>query len=81
MENTPLEPNVRFTPQDGTLLDDVSLYRQLVGSLIYHTITRPDISYVAHLVSQFMASPRSTHYVVALQIIWYIKGNMFYGLH
>lgn len=81
IEHTPLESNVRFTPQDGTLLDDATLYRQLVGSLIYLTVTRPDISYVVHLVSQFMAAPRSTHYAAVLQIIRYIKGTLFYGLH
>ena len=81
IEHTPLEPNVRFTPQDGTLLDDATPYRQLVGSLIYLTVTRPDISYAIHLVSQFMASPRSTHYAAVLRIIRYIKGSLFYGLH
>ncbi|PNX59102.1 hypothetical protein L195_g059521, partial [Trifolium pratense] len=30
IEQTPLEPNIRFTPQDGNLLDDATLYRQLV---------------------------------------------------
>jgi len=81
LEHTPLEPNVRFTPQDCNLLNDATLYQQLVGSLIYLTVTRPDISYIVHLVSQFMASPRTTHYDVVLRIIWYIKGTLFYGLH
>ena len=50
-ESTPLEPNARFTPMDGNVLDNPTLYRQLVGSMIYLTVTRPDISYVVHLVS------------------------------
>jgi hypothetical protein len=78
----PIRPtNVRFTHQDGTLINDATHYRQLVGSLIYLTVTRLDISYVVHLVSQFMASQRTTHYIVVLRIIWYIKGTLFYGLH
>ena len=77
IEHIPLEPNIRFTPQDCTLLNDATLYRQLVGSLIYLNVTRPNISYVVHLVSQFMASPRTTHYVVVLRIIRYIKGTLF----
>jgi hypothetical protein len=81
IEHTPLEPNVRFTLQDGTLLNDATLYRQLVGSLIYLTVTRPDISYVVHMVSQFMTSPRTTHYAVVLRIIRYIKCTLFYGLN
>ncbi|PNX79877.1 hypothetical protein L195_g035867 [Trifolium pratense] len=31
--------------------------------------------------SQFMASPRSTHYAAVLRIIRYIKGALYYGLH
>ncbi|GLU01816.1 hypothetical protein SLE2022_191000 [Rubroshorea leprosula] len=79
--STPLEPNVRLTSMDGSPLADLTCYRQLVGSLIYLTITRPGIAYAVHVVSQFMATPRSTHYAVVLRIIRYIKGTIFHGLH
>ena len=78
---TPLESNSRLTPLDGTLLDNPTLYRQLVGSLIYLTVTRPDIAYAVHVVSQFMSAPRSTHYATVLRILRYIKGTLFHGLH
>ena len=73
--------NVWFLPTDGTPLPDPTLYRQLVGSLIYLTITRPDIAYAVHLVNQFMSAPRSTHYAAVLRILRYIKGTLFHGLH
>jgi hypothetical protein len=74
--STPLEPNARLTPLDGTPLSDATLYRQLVGSLVYLTVTRPDIAYAVHLVSQFLSAPRSTHYAAVLRILRYIKGTM-----
>jgi hypothetical protein len=80
-ESTPLEVNCKLTPLDGTPLSDPTLYRQLVGSLVYLTATRPDISYVVHLVSQFMSAPRSTHFSAVLRILRYLKGTLFYGLH
>ncbi|TYK04303.1 putative mitochondrial protein [Cucumis melo var. makuwa] len=48
--STPLDPNVRLTPFDGVLLDDSTLYRKLVDSLIYLTVTRLNITYVVHIV-------------------------------
>ena len=48
---TPLEMNARLTPLDDTPFSDATLYRQLVCSLVYLTMTRPDIAHVVHLVS------------------------------
>ena len=79
--DTPIEYNRRLNSHDGESLSDATLYRQLVGSLIYLTVTRPDISYVIHIVSQFMAAPRSPHYVAVLRILRYLKGTIFDGLH
>ncbi|GKV46866.1 hypothetical protein SLEP1_g53828 [Rubroshorea leprosula] len=79
--STPLEPNVKLTPMDDSLLSDPTRYRQLVGSLVYLTTTCLDIAYAVHIVSQFTVAPRSTHYVAVLRIICYVKGTLFHGLH
>jgi hypothetical protein len=73
--------NARLTPLDDTPLSDVTLYHQPVGSLVYLTVTRLDISHAVHLVSQFLAALHSTHYAVVLHILCYIKGIMFHGIH
>ena len=78
--STPLDPHVHLTPFDGVPLDDASLYRQLVGSLIYLTVTRPDIAYAVHIVSQFMAAPRTIHFTAVLRILRYVKGTLGHGL-
>ena len=79
--DTPIEYNCRLNSHDGESLSDTTLYRQLVGSLIYLTVTCPDISYAVHVVSQFMAAPKSPHYADILRIIRYLKGTIFDGLH
>lgn len=43
---TPFEVNLKLLQDEGEPLSDPSLYRQLVGSLNYVTITQPDISFV-----------------------------------
>ena len=67
--DTPIEYKCRLNSHDGESLSDATLYRQLIGSLIYLTVTRPDISYAVHVVRKFMATPRSPHYAVVLRIL------------
>ena len=46
--DTPIELNAHLTPLGGKPLSNPSLYRNLVGSLVYLTVTRPNISYAVH---------------------------------
>ena len=78
--DTPVELNAHLTLLGGKPLSNASLYRQLVGSLIYLTVTHPDISYVVHQVSQYLFVPQLTHYATILHILRYVKGTLFYGL-
>ena len=61
-------------------MSNPSLYSRLVGNLVYLTVTRPDISYVVHQMSQYLSAPRSTHYVAVLRILRYLKGTLFHDL-
>ncbi|XP_068653842.1 secreted RxLR effector protein 161-like [Aristolochia californica] len=70
-----MEVNVRYRKDEGDLLDNPTIYRRLVGSLIYLTNTRPDISYAIHQVSQFMSSPRHLHIAAVRRIIYYLRGS------
>ena len=67
--DTPVELNAHLTPSGGKPLFNPSLYRRLVGSLVYLIVTRPDISYVVHQMSQYLSAPRSTHYAAVLRIL------------
>ena len=78
--DTPVELNVHLTPSGGKPLSNPSLYRRLVSSLVYLTVTCPDISYAVHQVSQYLSAPQSTHYAAILCILRYLKGTLFHGL-
>ena len=57
--DTPVEPvelNAHLTPSGGKPLSNLSLYRCLVGSLIYLIVTRPDIFYTVYQVSQYLST-------------------------
>ena len=44
------------------------------------TITRPDLSHVFGLVSQFMQVPGKSHLDAARRILRYVKSTLQYGL-
>jgi len=56
-----IEVNARYSSSDGLPLTNSTLFRIIIGNLIYLLITHPDISYVVHVVSQFIASPTTVH--------------------
>ncbi|RVX19793.1 Retrovirus-related Pol polyprotein from transposon RE1 [Vitis vinifera] len=78
--DTPMELNVKLRKEESDLLVDPSLYRKLVGSLVYLTITRPDISFSVQQVSQFLQTPRHLHLAAVCRIIRYVQGTSTRGL-
>jgi len=72
----PLEQNVKLSPDEGNLVEDTTMYRCIVGSLIYMTITRPDLNYVVRVVGQFMQTPRKPHLDAMKRILRYIKHTL-----
>ncbi|CAL9010097.1 unnamed protein product, partial [Prunus brigantina] len=52
--STPLAAKVLLSVSDGALISNPTEYRELVGSLQYLTLTRPDISFAVNTVAQFM---------------------------
>jgi hypothetical protein len=75
-----IEVNARYSSSDGLPLIDPTLYRTIVGSLVYLTITRLDIAYAIHVVSQFIASPTIVHWATVLHILRYLQGTVFQSL-
>jgi hypothetical protein len=76
----PMDQNLKLSKEEGTPLSDSTYYRQLVGKLLYLTITRPDISYSVQTLSQFMDHPTDFHLAAAFKILKYIKGAPGQGL-
>eukprot|EP00253_Pinus_taeda_P001508 PITA_01508 len=54
-----------------------SLYRQLVGKILYLTHTRPDLSFAIGLVARFMHKSLESHWKEAKIILHYIRGYVF----
>lgn len=72
----PCELGMSNTSTDERDFEDISLYREITGSLIYlMTSTRPDLCYVVSMLSQHLAKPKMSHYAIAKQTLRYLKGT------
>jgi hypothetical protein len=77
---TPIPLGTKLSKNDEGPTVDSTLYKSLVGSLLYLTATRPDIMYAASLVSRFMESPKDSHWKMAKRILRYVAGTLNFGL-
>ena len=75
-----MEQHLKLHRDDGPALADPFIYRQMVGRLLYLTLTRPDISYVVQVLSQFMDQPKQPHLDVAYRVLRYLKTSPTQGL-
>lgn len=76
----PMEQQHRLSTDSGPPINNPSEYRCLVGRLIYLTITRPDITYSVHILSQFMQDPRKDHWDAAMRVLRYLKSHPGQGV-
>lgn len=76
----PMDPNLHLTKTLGSPLSTPTAYRELIGRLLYLTITRPDITFDVHQLSQFLSCPTDIHMQAAHKMLRYVKNNPGQGL-
>lgn len=70
---TPCEQKLEYT-EGAVKMEDVRMYREAVGSLIYLTVcTRPDLSFVVSRLSQFFAEPTEEQWITVKHVLRYLK--------
>ncbi|CAL1394707.1 unnamed protein product [Linum trigynum] len=77
---TPIATGVKLTKEGDGVAANPSEYKQLIGSLLYATATRPDIMFSVCLLSRFMEQPTRQHMLAAKRILRYLKGTQGYGI-
>ncbi|XP_058761096.1 secreted RxLR effector protein 161-like [Vicia villosa] len=76
----PIVPGSKIHKDEEGVKVNITLYKQLVGSMMYVTATRPDVMYAISLISRYMFMPTELHFAAAKRILRYLKGTIEYGL-
>lgn len=76
----PIELNHKLATVSSPIFGNPEQYRRLVGRFIYLSLTRPDLSYAVHILSQFMKAPLVAHWEAALRLVRYLKGTPAQGI-
>jgi hypothetical protein len=76
----PIVPGCKLSKDEEGTKVDASVFKQVVGSLMYLTATRPDLMYGVSLISRFMSCPTEQHWLAAKRLLRYLMGTMNLGI-
>ena len=77
---TPMESNLKLLNDASSDSVDATMYRQMIGYLMYLMNTRLDICFDVNTLSQFLTDSRHVHLIVPKHILRYLKGTVDYGI-
>jgi len=77
---SPMTTNEKLQKNDDAVKMDSKIFRNLVGSLIYLTNSRPDILFSVSIISRFMENPSRLYFAASKRILRYLQGTKDYGI-
>ncbi|KAK2417316.1 putative mitochondrial protein [Trifolium repens] len=79
-KRTPAPTHLKLTKDEKGISVDQSLYRSMIGSLLYLTASRPDITYAVGVCARYQADPKVSHLTQVKRILKYVNGTSDYGI-
>ena len=79
---TPMVTGCKLSKDDESVEVDHTMFRSMIGSLLYVTATRTDVTQAVGLVARFQSTPKETHVTTVKRIFKYLKEPwiMVYGI-
>eukprot|EP00253_Pinus_taeda_P024772 PITA_24772 len=76
----PIVIELKLSKENWSNNVNLTLYKSMIGILMYLNATSPDIMYVVSFVSRFMETPKETHWQATKRILRYVNGTKQYGI-
>ena len=77
---TPVITGLKLSKADEGSTVDPTLFKRLVGSLMYLTARILEIMYGVSLISRFMEPPKDSHWQACKRILRYVSGTKELGI-
>ena len=71
-----MSSSIKLDKDEKGISIDSTMYRGMIGSLLYLITSRPDIMYSVCLCDRFQFCPKESHLSVVKKILKYLKGTM-----
>ena len=78
--STPLSSSTKLSLDSSGVEMSPTLYKSIIGSLLYLMASRPDIAFSVGVCARYQAAPKESHLTAVKRIIHYINGTLEYGL-
>ena len=79
-ESTPMSFSVKLSFDLVGVEVDPTLYKSIIGSLLYLTTSGPGIAFSVGVCACFQVAPKESHMTVVKRIICYVNGTSDYGI-
>jgi len=77
---TPMSKNVKISADLTSKQVDPTLYKSMIGSLLYLTASQPDIAFSVSVCARFQANPKESHLTAVKYIVRYVNATVNYGI-
>ena len=78
--STPMSSSAKLSRDAAGTEVDLTLYRSMIGSLLYLIASRPDITFNVGVCARFQAAPKESHLTAIKRIICYINDTSYCGI-
>ncbi|CAM8934363.1 unnamed protein product [Rhodiola kirilowii] len=79
-KRTTAATHIKITKDEAGTKVDQTLYRSMIGSLLYLTASRPDIAYAVGVCARYQADPKESHLRQVKRVIKYVCGTANFGI-
>ena len=75
-----MSTNIKLSKDEKGISIDHTLFRSMIGSLLYLTTSRPDICFSVGAYARYHVDPKESHLVAMKRILKYVNGTSDFGI-